>query len=136
MSPLEKLPETSTSTSGEVHHKFTAWLPDELLGHKIDGFITDFRAKVLRLSRDHVKLRVGQRAALSLWHNSFRVPVDVDLRFEPGQAPNPSLYRVHAQLTPRTRKVGDREIQSDCLRIIRGLRMCLLANSPEQSASA
>lgn len=125
---LVPLPTFSTDETGTIRHEFFAWLADEVLGPKLDGFIATQGAKVLAISRQKVRLRIGTRRWMSWSGKSYDAPLEVTITFG-GPAPgNESLVSVVAELRPLSGATDAAAFERRALDVLRALRGCLMAH--------
>ena len=121
----EIIPLLRLSSDGIMRHDFQVWLPDDIIGLKLEGFISEFATKVVKVSPNVVKIRVGKRSWLPLNRYEYDVPFDIAVRFQPGRK-DVSLTRVEVELKPLTRTVADGIVKARATSLMRTLRGCLM----------
>ena len=122
------LPTFTTDETGTIRHEFYAWLADEVLGPKLDGFIASQRAKVLTISRQKVRVRIGTRRWASWSGKSYDAPLEVTITFGNPAANSESLVAVVAELRPLAGATDKDAFEKRALDVLRALRGCLMAH--------
>ena len=108
---------------GFISHEFTAWLPDAILVPKIREFIDSRPMRVISLSRDEVRVRIGSKRRF--WSKATSLEADVDLSFhhEPRED---ELTRVEVNIRSN-RRIADHVFRAYCGQLLRDIHKCLVA---------
>ena len=113
--------------NGVTRHEFQAWIPDDVLVYKINGFISQQAAKILKVSRDVVKLRVGTKSLIPWNRNDQELPFTLILKFDRSDASNASMAHVSVEVRPSAWNASRDLILERSADIIREVRGCLMA---------
>ena len=105
--------------------RFTAWLPDEVMRLKLNGFIAFCNAKVVKVSRDGIQLRIGKRPLLGSCSKTSGRPVIMMVEFDRDEYAATSDVQVRVELMSGSR--DHRVNGSRATRLLRELRFWLMS---------
>jgi len=105
--------------------RFTAWLPDDVMRLKLNGFIASCHAKVVKVSRDGIQLRIGKRQLLGSWSKFGEQPLIMMVKFDRDEYAATSDVQVRVELTSGSR--DNRVNGSRATRLLRELRFWLMS---------
>ena len=122
----EPLPLT-IDQDGVTRHEFLAWIPDDVLVYKINGLISQQAAKILKVSRDQVKLRIGTKAPIPWSRNDHELPYTLTLNFDRSVAISASMAQVSVEVRPLAWNTSRDLLLARAADIVREVRGCLMA---------
>ena len=123
----ETIPLLQFSPDGVMRHEFNAWLPDEIIALKLEGFVNEYTTKLLKISPNLVKVRIGKRSWLPLHRYEYDVPFNLVVKFDRTDETDASLVHVQAELKPLAWGVAKSIVNLRATAVMRALRSCLMA---------